>query len=173
MKNTALNSAPKYFHTYINLVADVPLMEVLPSGGISLYLNEVKKLTDLGLKVYASGKWTVNEMVQHLIDTERIFVSRALRFVREDKTDLPGYDHTNYVSSSRANEQSLADLMEEYEAVRRSTLLFFRSLNEEELLRTGKVNGKEISVLAVGYILVGHPTHHFNVLMERYFECNF
>jgi len=100
---------------------------------------------------------------------ELIFINRALRCIREDDTDLPVYDHNAYVVSSRANDQTLFNLLEEYKAVRKSTELFFRPLTEAELLRNGTANGLEISAIAIGYILVGHPMHHFNVLRDRYF----
>jgi len=169
MRNQALATSPEYFKQYINLVDDRPLLEVLPTGGLELYLNHTDELRGIGKQVYAEGKWTVHEMVQHVIDTERIFINRALRFVREDATDLPGYDHDGYVVSSRANDRTLDDLLEEFKIQRKSSELFFRSLNEAELLRSGTANGFEISALAIGYILIGHPTHHFNVLKERYF----
>lgn len=169
MKAMAIKTSPEYYAGYIDLVDDKPLLDVLPQGGIELYLDHFDELRAIGPKVYAKGKWTINQIVQHLIDTERIFINRALRFIREDDTDLPGYDHNAYVVSSRANDLTLFNLLEEYKAVRKSSELFFRPLTDEELLRNGTANGLEISALAIGYILVGHPTHHFNVLKDRYF----
>lgn len=168
MKATALETSPGYYHAYINLVNENSLKEQLVSGGIERYESSLEALKSLGLKTYAEGKWTVNEIVQHCIDTERIFINRALRFLRNDKTNLPGYDHDAYVPASNANRRSLDDLLAEYKAVRHSSALFYAPLTQEELLRTGTANNLEISVLAIGYILVGHPTHHFNVIKERY-----
>lgn len=168
MKKIALSTAPDYYKRYIELAPDQPLSEVLPTGGIELFLNKIDTLKSIGQSVYAPGKWTVNELVQHLIDTERIFINRALRFVREDKTALPGYDHDAYVPVSMANNQSIEDLLEEYKAVRKSTELFYRPLTEKQLLHNGTASGVQISALSIGYILIGHPTHHFNVIMERY-----
>jgi hypothetical protein len=168
MKNLALSSAPDYYKGYIELAPDKPLMEVLPTGGIELYINDIAMLQSIGQRVYEPGKWTVNELIQHLIDTERIFINRALRFVREDDTVLPGYDHNAYVPVSNANSQSIEALLEEYQAVRKSTELFYRPLTDKQLLNTGIASGSEISVLSIGYVMIGHPTHHFNVIMERY-----
>lgn len=168
MKKLALSTSPDYYKGYIELAPDQPLMEVLPTGGIDLFVNELETLKGIGQRVYAPGKWTVNELIQHLIDTERIFVNRALRFVRQDDTALPGYDHNAYVPVSMANDQSIDALLEEYLAVRKSTELFYRPLTEKQLLSSGTASGVQISPLSIGYILIGHPTHHFNVIMERY-----
>ena len=168
MKTTALKLAPDYYLDYIQLVADKPLMDILPTGGLDLFLKNIDELKTIGDKVYAQGKWTVKEMVQHFMDTERIFINRALRFVRKDNTTLPGYDHDAYVTVARVNDRTLEDLLEEYQAVRKASSLFFKHLTEEELLRTGNANGVEISVLSIGFVLIGHPTHHFNVIRERY-----
>lgn len=169
MKEQAIKTAPEYYHNYINLVPEKPFSETLLDTGITVYEEHIEELEKLGDKVYAPGKWTAREIIQHCMDTERIFMNRALRFVRLDKTNLPGYDHDAYVPVSRANETSIKDLLEEYRAVRKASYLFFNRLNTEELERTGTANNKEISVLAIGFILQGHPLHHFNVLKERYF----
>lgn len=168
MKATALNTAPEYYHSYIQLVEEKPLLDMLDDGGIAPYIEAFEELKAYGLKTYAPGKWTINEIVQHVMDTERVMIYRALRFARQDKVELAGYDHDAYVPVSRANEQSLEDLLKEYRILRLSSYYFFKNLNEEQLLRTGIANGVEISVLALGYVLIGHPLHHFNVIRERY-----
>ena len=169
MKVKALETSPPYYLNYINKVDDKPLLEVLKTGGIELFEQHIDQLEALGQKVYAPGKWTAPDIIQHVMDTERIFINRALRFVRQDLTELPGYDHNSYVPIARANDRTVKDLLEEYKALRLSSYLFFKHLNEEELLRKGTANGVEISVIAIGYILIGHPIHHFNVIRERYF----
>lgn len=169
MKRSDIQVTPEYFNRYINLVADEPLLNVLAIGGIDLFVGSRDLLNELGQRTYAEGKWTVNEMVDHLIDTERIFQNRALRIARNDATDLPGYDENFYADQSRSNEFSLDDLLEEYQQLRTSSYQMFKRFSEEEMMRTGTADGKEISVLALGFILVGHPIHHFKVLKERYF----
>jgi hypothetical protein len=168
MKNLASSTAPDYYRRYIDLAPDKPLMDVLPTGGIELYTNDIAMLQSIGQRVYEPGKWTVNEIIQHLIDTERIFINRALRFVREDDTILPGYDHNAYVPVSNANNQSIETLLEEYQAVRKSTELFYRPLTDKQLLNSGTASGTKISALSIGYVMIGHPIHHFNVIKERY-----
>lgn len=169
MKTDVLANTPPFYHTYIKLVADQPLVELLENGGVKCYVDVFDQLVALGDKVYAANKWTVKQIIQHCIDTERIFVNRALRFVRKDATELPGYDENYFADHARVSHRSVADLLEEYQIVRQSTILFFKQLNNEELHRKGTANGGELMVLAIGYILVGHPLHHFNVLKERYF----
>lgn len=168
MKAQALATSPEFYKGYIELAEDKPLLSQLESGGIDPYVDALDELKAYGLQTYAEGKWTVNEIIQHLIDSERIFMNRALRIARQDKTEMPGYDHDAYVPVSRANEIPLENLLEEYQLLRLSSYQFFRNLNEEQLLSTGSANGVTFTVLSIGYILIGHPTHHFNVIKERY-----
>lgn len=168
MKKTAIVTSPTYYQGYIDQAPDVELLDTLPKGGLELYLNDQKLLNEIGLQTYAEGKWTVNQIVEHLIDTERIFVNRALRFARKDSTELPGYEENDYAETARSNERTLDDLLEEYKAVRASSNFFFQHLNEEQLLAEGVASNQRISVLAIGFILVGHPIHHFGVIQERY-----
>jgi uncharacterized damage-inducible protein DinB len=117
---------------------------------------------------YAADKWTIKEILVHIMDTERIFAYRALRFARNDKTALPGYEQNDYVPYSRANERSLTDIFEEYAAVRSATLAQFESFHEEDHLRDGIANGNPASVRALVYQIAGHELHHWNLIKERY-----
>lgn len=117
---------------------------------------------------YAEGKWTIKEIIQHLIDCERIFAYRALRFSRNDKTALPGFEENDYVDNTNANERSLQDLLTELSALRHSTLLFFKSLSEEQLKRIGTASTFQISARALGFVIIGHQKHHQKVFQERY-----
>lgn len=168
MKSLALKSAPEHYHQYINLVNDGSIIEQLEEGGIAEYLEIIEQLEALGDKVYEQGKWTIKQIVQHLIDTERLFVARCLRFLRQDKTPIPGFDHDTYALVARVNHVSLEDLIEEYQILRMSTYLFFKNLSQEEWTRSGTANDKEISIIALAYIIIGHPLHHLNVIEERY-----
>lgn len=169
MKKSDIKVSPEYFQMYLDLAPDADLIEALPEGGIKLFTDNLTKLQKLGDKTYAEGKWTVHQLIEHCMDTERIFQERALRFARNDKTKLPGFDENAYVDSARSNDWTINRLLMQYIAVRGSTLALFSNFNEEELQRTGVAGGKEVSVLALGFILIGHPIHHFNVLVERYF----
>lgn len=117
---------------------------------------------------YAPGKWTPKEMLLHLVDTERIFAYRALRFARADAQDLPGFEQDDYVAHSAANARPLASLLAEYAATRAATLALFETFVEGQLDRRGTANGGTVTVRALLYILPGHERHHLHVFRERY-----
>lgn len=121
------------------------------------------------LYTYETGKWTVKEVVQHVIDTERVFCYRALCFARNDKTALPGFDQDLFVVNDNANSRNWEDLLAEMRSVRQSTILLFNSFTKEALLRIGMGSGKNMSVRAIGFLCSGHQIHHLKVLKERYF----
>ncbi|HMX04381.1 MAG TPA: DinB family protein [Chitinophagales bacterium] len=117
---------------------------------------------------YAPGKWSVKEVLQHLIDTERIMCYRALRFARKDKTPLPGFEENDYAPASMADNRSMVSLLQEFAAVRHATIMLFESFTDDMIARTGTGNGKEISVNALGFIIVGHELHHMKLFKEKY-----
>ena len=117
---------------------------------------------------YAEGKWTIKELVQHLIDAERIFAYRALRIARKDETPLPGFDENTYAPASEAGRRSSTVLMEEFVAVRKTTELLFKSFTNEMLQHKGVASNQPVTVNALGFITVGHFYHHKNILEERY-----
>jgi hypothetical protein len=117
---------------------------------------------------YAPGKWSIKEVVQHMIDTERIMAYRALCFARADATPLPGFDENTYADHSAADRRTLADLIAEHDAVRLSTVLLFRSFGEDMLLRKGTANERSFTVRALGWTIAGHSLHHIHIMKERY-----
>jgi len=117
---------------------------------------------------YAEGKWTIKEILAHIIDDERIFSYRALRFARNDKTELPGFEQDEYALNSGANERDINDLLKEFGAVRESTIALFDSFNDEALLRSGVASGNVLSVRAAAYHIAGHEMRHVNIIKERY-----
>jgi uncharacterized damage-inducible protein DinB len=117
---------------------------------------------------YAEGKWTVKELIQHIIDTERIFCYRALCFARKDKTSLPGFDQDVFVDNGNANQLNYKDLLDEMKTLRKSTIQLYKSFSEEALLRMGIGSGNKMSVRALGYLFSGHQLHHLNIVKERY-----
>ena len=117
---------------------------------------------------YASDKWTIKEVLVHIIDTERIFAYRALRIARRDVTALPGFDQDEYVLNSDANSRNFEDLISEFVSVRLSTVSLFNSFSEEDLLQKGIASNSHISVRALGYILIGHQNHHQEIIEKRY-----
>jgi uncharacterized damage-inducible protein DinB len=117
---------------------------------------------------YAADKWSVKEVVVHLMDVERVFAYRALTVARADKTPLPSFDHDAYVPRSEADSRTPASLMAEYSAQRVSTIQFFSHLSEQALDQVGEASGHPISARALVYMIAGHEAHHAKILRERY-----
>lgn len=162
------NEYSEFFATYIKALDDVHLVEELE---ISLH-DFIKFVQNIPMDKfdyrYAEGKWTIKDIIQHIIDTERIFGYRALRISRNDKTPLPGFDENEYVENTNANNRGLQELLTEFSAVRHSNLLLFKSFSEEQLTRMGIASNHPISVRAIGFMIIGHQKHHQNVFQERY-----
>lgn len=118
--------------------------------------------------VYANGKWTVKEVIQHIIDTERVFCFRAVSFARGDEQELPGFDQDIFVENSFAQHRDYYELLNGMQTLRESTAQLFLSFSKEALLNVGTANGSKMSVRAIGYLLCGHQMHHMKVLQERY-----
>jgi uncharacterized damage-inducible protein DinB len=117
---------------------------------------------------YAAGKWTIKEILVHLSDDERIYAYRALRFARNDKTELPGFEQDDYARYSGANDRGVEDILEEFATVRAATISLFNNLDSEALLRVGMADGKVMSVRAAAYHIAGHELRHLNIIRERY-----
>ncbi len=117
---------------------------------------------------YAEGKWTIQEVLQHIIDAERVFVYRSLTFARHDQTALPGFDENNWAAQANRTPRKWKDLVEEFKAMRAATELFFESLTDEDLLFTGTSNNTTLNALALGYVIAGHTKHHILLIKERY-----
>lgn len=153
---------------YIDKVEGDDLIAALESGSANL-LNFARSIPADKLDYrYQEGKWTIKEIFIHQMDVERIFTYRALRFSRNDNTALSGFDDDDYVSESNASERTLEGILDEYTALRRSTVEFFKNITDEMSRRKGIANGKEISVRALGYIIPGHEIHHIDVIRTRY-----
>jgi len=117
---------------------------------------------------YAKGKWTIKELVQHTIDTERVFTYRALCFARNDKTNLPGFDQDIFTQNDNSNERKFEDLLNEMKVVRESSIALFKSFSDQVLERIGLASNNNMSVRALGYLFSGHQIHHLNIVKERY-----
>lgn len=158
----------KYIQRYLDLIQSENWLEELKNSAdqtLELYQKLSEEQSNFA---YAEGKWTLKELLQHLIDAERIFIYRALRFSRNDKTELSGWDEESYAKEYFLNQVSLKNLMEEFDFLRKSNIIFFRNLNEEIFSRKGVANGNEISVETLGKLIVGHNVHHLNIVKERY-----
>jgi hypothetical protein len=169
MKKSDIHPLPAFFDQYIHQVDDLELTDALAASAPENLFAPDGPLLELGDRVYAPGKWTVNDIVQHCLDTERIMAYRALRFARYDRTPLPGFEEDAFASHARASRRTLPDLLGEWTTLRQSTQLLFRSFDEEMLRQTGGTFKGEISVLALGFVICGHPMHHLQVIRERYF----
>jgi uncharacterized damage-inducible protein DinB len=157
-----------YYGTYIDRVPQGDVVETLGRqlpGTLALIRSIPESEGD---KRYAPGKWSIREVIGHVIDAERIFVYRALRFSRSDSTPVPGFDENSYSANGPYSNVSLADLADELEHVRRATIQFFSHLDDETLSRRGSANGTDISVRALAFIMAGHEIHHVGVLRDRY-----
>ncbi len=169
MKKSQISEMPQYYDRYINLIPDIELTDALDQSMKDLKLLDKNRLEKLNDKRYAPGKWSVKDIFQHLIDTERIFNYRILLFAREDETAAPGFDQDTYVIKATAERRTVSDLINELETVRAATKSLFKSFDTEILLRKGKSWEYESSVLALGFTILGHQSHHLNVIKEKYF----
>ena len=170
MSRPGRNEYSEYFQPYLNIIppGDSTLNELLTSSleaCNSLFMGLEPGKEDYR---YAEGKWSIKELLQHMIDTERVFAYRALRFARADSTVLPGFDENLYVETCEAGGRSLSSLLEEFNLMRKSNMIMFATMSENVLRRMGQVDGNEISVRALGFIICGHMLHHLKVIEERY-----
>lgn len=168
MANLIAGSYPPYFDQYINLVHTSSVAETINkySTDIIHFFHQIP-LEKVDFK-YADGKWSIKEMLQHIIDAERIFAYRALRIARHDKTPLHGFDERNYAAASDAASRNWQGLLEEFEAVRKSTDLLLKSFTPDQLQQSGITNEHPNTVIAISFTVFGHILHHINVLKERY-----
>jgi uncharacterized damage-inducible protein DinB len=156
----------------------IKYIKLLPNDGLIIkHLKEnFKAVKDFILSIpeeklqyrYAENKWTIKEILVHIMDDERIYAYRALCIARNDKTELPGLEQDDYVPYSRANERSLKNILNEYATIRKATISLFENLDEAAFLRTGIANEHIVSVRALAYHIAGHELHHMNVIRERY-----
>ena len=159
---------PPYFKKYIDLVPDEELLTGFASQAavIQNLLNSISE--EKSNYAYAPDKWTLKDLLQHIIDTERIFCYRALCFARKETINLPGFDENNYAASTASNKRSWQNLSEEFTAVRRATELLFKSFSADELFSMGVANNIPTSVASMGFITLGHVYHHKKIIEERY-----
>lgn len=159
---------PEYYSRYVDIVPVGNIINLLEKQSITLVdffsgISEKKSLFR-----YAKGKWSIKEILGHLIDAERILAYRILRYVRNDKTDLPQFDENNYVKNSRFDNILFIHLIEEFRALRYSNLLLFRRFGQESLLITGTAESNEFTVRAILNIIYGHTAHHLKIVEEQY-----
>lgn len=157
-----------YFSRYVNLVDSDDILKSLVTqmADTNSVLREISE--DKGAFSYAEGKWSIKELVGHLIDTERVMAYRAMRFSRKDETELEGFEQDPYVSNGNFNNVNLAGLVKQFALLRESNLYMFQGLSEEAWSFKGMASGFPISVRTLAYIIAGHELHHMKILEERY-----
>ena len=170
MKKSKLsqNEYGHFYATYLNTLGDEDLMESFQDGR-DWFVNFIKNLDAEKLHYrYAEGKWTIAEVLVHIIDTERIFQYRAFRFSRNDMTALPGFEQDGYIVESECLKRTKEQILEEYLTVRNATISLFDGMSSKKLKRVGTASDMPWSVAALGFVISGHQKHHGNILTERY-----
>jgi uncharacterized damage-inducible protein DinB len=161
---------PDFYKKYVMHVQEANMIDALKSSG-SITSGLVLSIPEeLGAYRYAPEKWSIKELICHMMDAERIFAYRALRFSRNDETPLSGFEENDYAPQANAHARTLQQLAEEMTRLRVSTLDLFGSFTPEMLQRKGQANSNVISVVNLGYVIAGHETHHRVVLKERYLK---
>lgn len=163
------NEYAAFYETYISQVStEYNLIEELEIS-LHRFIHFVQDIPmDKHEYRYAEGKWTIKQIIQHLMDAERIFAYRALRFSRNDQTALPGFDENEYAAIAPAENRTIMSLLTEYSAIRHANLLMFKAFSDDELLRIGTASNVQMSVRALGFVIIGHQNHHQRIFEERY-----
>jgi uncharacterized damage-inducible protein DinB len=170
MTKPDIEAVPLFYKSYVENVKDLDLMVALTQSN-KVALNLFRSIPeDRGDYRYAEGKWSIKELLNHMMDAERIFAYRALRFSRNDKTPLPGFEEKDYAPLANAHARTIQQLTEEMERLRLTTIDLFASFTPEMLRREGMANNNRLSVLNLGYVIAGHETHHRKVISERYLK---
>ena len=163
-----LSRVPQFFHNYISYVSQDSITEAfkVQTPAIMKFIESIP--ADKYDYRYADGKWTIKEVLQHIIDAERIFAYRALRFARKDNTPLPSFDENLFADNAKADKRDWQEMVDEFKVVRKSSEYLFNSFDDDQLDATGISNNSPVYVLGIGFVLVGHPLHHMRIIKERY-----
>lgn len=170
MKVSDIGELPPFFEIYINKIN--PELDLIDSLVLhapkKLILDLLPNLKLIGSKVYADNKWTVSQILQHCIDTERIMAYRALCFARGEQAALPGFDENNYAAATLNNSEDLNELLLEFDLQRQANIMMFKNLSKLDLLKKGTASNIKLSALSLGFVITGHLIHHLEVIKERY-----
>jgi hypothetical protein len=165
-----LDTLPHFYKGYVENVKDMNMLEALRQSSV-VALNFVRSIPeDMGEYRYTPEKWSIKELLAHMMDVERIMAYRALRFSRNDKTELSGFEENDYAPEANAHSRTIQQLGDEMERLRVTTIDMFSSFTPAMLTREGTVNKNRLSVVNIGYIIPGHETHHRKILKERYLK---
>lgn len=168
LSRPAPNEYAPYYEKYVALITEPDIL--LDFENQLTQLQELLSQTteEQGVYAYAEGKWSIKELIGHLIDGERVFAYRAYRISRNDQTPLAGFEQDDYIANGNFNDAKLTDLIEEFSLVRKANIMFFKNLTHQAWLYTGTTSDVKVSVRALAYIMVGHVRHHAKILEERY-----
>ena len=168
MSKEWLENVPAYFDGYLKLVGEDDMIEAMKNSKSEFTAWATDISEDKGTYTYQEGKWTVNDMLQHVIDTERIFQYRSLSIARGEMNELPGFDHNSYAKNSKANQRKLSDIIAEFTRLRDASIDLYSSMDETNMKYKGMANGFVVQPVLFGYLITGHLRHHLNVLGARY-----
>jgi uncharacterized damage-inducible protein DinB len=170
MTKPDLAAVPTFYKGYVENVKDMDVLEALQQSS-KVALNIFRTIPEeMGQYRYADGKWSIKELFNHMMDAERIFAYRALRFSRNDKTPLSGFEENDYAPVANAHGRTVTHLCDEMERLRATTIDLYASFTPEMLQREGTANNNKLSVVNLGYVIAGHETHHRKVIVERYLK---
>ena len=168
MPRPDLTRVPEYYHKYIDKVKEDDLITALRNSATTLF-NLLNSLPEEKQNYrYAEGKWTIKELVQHLMDSERVFSYRALRFSRKDESRLPGFNEKHFGENAKADKRNWNEMLDEFAGLLKADLAMFASFDNEQLEQSGIASDRPVYVLAIGFICAGHILHHCDVIKERY-----
>lgn len=168
MNKPEKNEYDPYYESYISLVSEFNVIDVLAAQPAELDALFAAMPDEKGTFAYAPGKWTIKELLSHLIDGERMFAYRVLRISRGDLTPIEGFEQDDYNENSSANNRTFVDLLDEFDLQRRSNMILFNNLDETAWKRMGTASGKPVSARGIAYIMAGHVRHHIRIINERY-----
>ena len=168
MRRPAKEEYAAYYEGYINLVEGDDPIKVMEIQGVKTYelINGLSE--EQANHKYADGKWSVKEVIGHVMDTERVMAYRALCFARGEKQKLPGFEQDDYAAAANFGKRRLPEIAAEFRLVRNANIAMFKSFDEATLNKIGNANGKDTSVLAFLYIIAGHELHHIKIIKEKY-----
>lgn len=171
MTRNQIGDLPNFFDRYILLSTEnQELLEGLERFAPEKLFSDIEKYNAIGDKIYAPDKWSIKDILQHCIDTERIMSYRALCFARNDDNVLPGFEEGLYAKNTHLENRTIASLIDEFSVLRKSTILLFSYMNKTMLLRKGTANMTRISPLSLGFVIIGHALHHEKIIKERYYS---
>ncbi len=164
------NEYAEYYEKYVSLVKEDNILAVLKNNKSETQNLLVEISEEKALFRYAPGKWSIKELLGHIIDTERIFAYRALRFARNDQVKIEGFEQDAYIENASFDDCKFTELTAEFAFVRDANILMFQNLSNEAWQRSGIASENSVSVRALAYLIAGHEIHHINILKERYLD---